>query len=105
MPALVASAQIVSPVATPSAVNTPPARPPSSVLRTVTAVSGPGVARMTKETPTNARNDVIGRSSLPFARKRTNFRSEAGATKHRLATRCWQERVLDVFHARRQQGH
>src|SRR5215831_16907968 len=59
MPALVASAQIACPVATPSAVAMPPARPPSSALRIVIAVSGPGVTITRIEMPRNARNDSI----------------------------------------------
>jgi hypothetical protein len=55
MPTLVASAQIACPAATPSAVRTPPRRPPSSVLRMVSAVSGPGVAMTRIEMPGNAR--------------------------------------------------
>ena len=52
IPALVAIAQIVRPLATPSAVKMPPARPPNSVLRMVMAVSGPGVMITTSATPT-----------------------------------------------------
>ena len=52
---LVATAQIVCPLAIPSAVSTPPERPPMSVLRIVTAVSGPGVTITMTETLKNAR--------------------------------------------------
>jgi hypothetical protein len=43
IPALVATVQHACPVTTPNAVITPARRPPASVLRIVTAVSGPGV--------------------------------------------------------------
>src|SRR5271166_6732110 len=52
---LVATAQIVWPLAIPSAVSTPPERPPMSVLRIVTAVSDPGVTITMSETLRNAR--------------------------------------------------
>ncbi len=55
IPMLVATAQIIWPLAIPSAVSTPPERPPMSVLRIVTAVSGPGVTITMSETPRNAR--------------------------------------------------
>src|SRR5258708_104236 len=42
----------------PSAVNTPPRRPPMIVLRTTSAVSGPGVTMTKIVMPMNARNDV-----------------------------------------------
>src|SRR6266568_1056733 len=42
----------------PSAVNTPPRRPPTIVLRTTSAVSGPGVMMTKSDMPLNARNDV-----------------------------------------------
>lgn len=51
-PRLVANAQIDRPVATPNAVSKPPARPPSKVLRMVSAVSGPGVQITSAATPT-----------------------------------------------------
>jgi len=42
-------------MAIPSAVSTPPERPPMSVLRIVAAVSGPGVTITMTETLKNAR--------------------------------------------------
>jgi hypothetical protein len=55
IPALAASAQIASPLETPSAVNTPPRNPPAIAERTVTAVSGPGVVITSSERPMKAR--------------------------------------------------
>ena len=81
MPMLVASAQIACPVAIPSAVKMPPARPPSSVLRTVTAVSGPGVTMTSTEMPRKAKKEPIAASlsvapsSNPSARRGTNAKS------------------------------
>src|SRR2546425_2232289 len=58
MPALVASDHVACPSATPAAVATPPARPPRSVLRIVSAVSGPGVTiTMIESTRNPARAD------------------------------------------------
>src|SRR4029453_2726805 len=63
---LAGSAQTAWPVEIPSAVRMPARRPPSSVLRTVTAVSGPGVMMTTADTPRNARKDVIIARSAPL---------------------------------------
>jgi hypothetical protein len=54
MPAAAASAQTESPVATPSAVNAPPRKPPAMALRIVIAVSGPGVTITRMEMPRKA---------------------------------------------------
>jgi hypothetical protein len=54
MPTLAASVQVARPIVTPAAVATPQARPPSSTLRTVSAVSGPGVTITRAATPANA---------------------------------------------------
>lgn len=56
-PRLVATAQMSWPADTPSAVETPLARPPRKVLRMVKAVSGPGATITTIETPRNVRNE------------------------------------------------
>jgi hypothetical protein len=56
MPALAAAVHTASPRATPAAVATPAARPPSSALRTVSAVSGPGVTMTRAATPTKAQS-------------------------------------------------
>jgi hypothetical protein len=53
MPTLAASVQTACPLHTPSAVASPARRPPRSVLRIVSAVSGPGVTITTTD---NARN-------------------------------------------------
>jgi hypothetical protein len=66
MPRLVAKAQTAWPTETPSAVKMPPARPPSRVLRTVTAVSGPGVMMTSADTPRNARTELASITVLPF---------------------------------------
>ena len=58
IPAAVASVQVACPVDTPSAVKIPARRPPMSVLRIVSAVSGPGVAITIAETPRNAKSSV-----------------------------------------------
>lgn len=55
-PALAATAQVRIPSVTPAAVAMPLARPPEIVLRTMSAVSGPGVQITTAETPTNAKS-------------------------------------------------
>ena len=57
--ALAASVHVACPIATPAAVATPEARPPSSTLRTVSAVSGPGVTITRAATPTNAHSAAI----------------------------------------------
>src|SRR5262245_48330363 len=67
MPRLVATAQVASPIATPSAVNRPVLRPPISVLRIVSAVSGPGVIRMKIETPRKASSVASIAPSLKVA--------------------------------------
>ena len=54
MPTLAATVQQACPVRTPKAVITPALRPPSRVLRMVTAVSGPGVTMTSTATPRNA---------------------------------------------------
>ncbi len=59
MPIEVAIAQIAWPATMPSAVKTPPRRPPSNVLRMVRAVSGPGVTMTSADTPRKARNVLI----------------------------------------------
>ena len=53
-PALAATAHVTCPLTTPSAVKTPPRRPPASVFRIVSAVSRPGVTMTRSETPRNA---------------------------------------------------
>jgi hypothetical protein len=53
-PALAASAHTSCPLTTPAAVAIPQLRPPSSVLRMVSAVSWPGVTITTAETPRKA---------------------------------------------------
>ena len=53
-PALAASAHVSCPLTTPSAVKTPPRRPPASAFRIVSAVSWPGVTMTRSETPRNA---------------------------------------------------
>src|SRR5215211_3310365 len=53
-PTLAATVQTAWPVATPAAVATPARRPPARALRTVRAVSGPGVQMTTAETPRKA---------------------------------------------------
>ena len=53
-PALAATAHTAWPSTTPHAVRTPARRPPPSVLRTVSAVSWPGVTITTIATPRNA---------------------------------------------------
>src|SRR3954471_13785724 len=58
MPRLVANTQMVCPATMPSAVNTPPPRPPTIVLRTTSAVSGPGVTMTKIEMLMNASRDV-----------------------------------------------
>jgi hypothetical protein len=54
MPKLVATVHTAWPVATPAAVATPPRRPPARALRTVRAVSGPGITITISETPRKA---------------------------------------------------
>ena len=54
IPKLVATVQTACPMATPAAVATPQRRPPAKALRTVRAVSGPGVQITITETPTKA---------------------------------------------------
>ena len=54
IPALAVTVHTARPSDTPSAVAIPHARPPSSALRTVSAVSGPGVVIVRAATPTNA---------------------------------------------------
>ncbi len=54
MPAAAASVQKAMPVTMPAAVRTPFTRPPTSVLRTMSAVSGPGVQITTAEIPMKA---------------------------------------------------
>ena len=54
IPKLVASVQTACPMATPAAVATPQRRPPAKALRTVRAVSGPGVQITITETPRKA---------------------------------------------------
>src|SRR5438105_2114827 len=56
-PADVATVQAAWPVDTPTAVATPVARLPRSVLRMVSAVSWPGVQMTSSDTPRNARYD------------------------------------------------
>src|SRR4029453_4452705 len=58
-PAEVARAQIARPVETPSAVARPAARPPSRALRTVMAVSGPGVQITSAAMPTKAMSGPV----------------------------------------------
>ena len=58
IPAAVARVQIAWPLETPSAVKIPARRPPMSVFRIVSAVSGPGVAITIAETPRNATSSV-----------------------------------------------
>src|SRR5258708_3437922 len=53
-PALVATVQMNCPLATPAAVETPDPRPPTRVLRIVSAVSWPGVMMTRMETPRKA---------------------------------------------------
>src|SRR5919198_4929977 len=62
IPALAVSVHTARPSVTPSAVAAPHARPPSSALRTVSAVSGPGVVIVSAATPTNASSACIVRS-------------------------------------------
>src|SRR5437016_9969891 len=59
MPALVASTQTACPTTMPNAVKMPPLRPPMMVLRTVSAVSGPGVTMTRIDMLRNARKDVF----------------------------------------------
>src|SRR5215207_2897115 len=59
MPTLAAMVHTAWPSTTPSAVAAPHARPPRSALRTVSAVSGPGVTMTSAATPTNAHNASI----------------------------------------------
>ena len=54
MPTLVATDHVAWPSATPTAVATPAGRPPTSVLRMVSAVSGPGDMMTKSETPRKA---------------------------------------------------
>ena len=58
-PALAASAHTAWPQTTPAAVRMPAGRPPASVLRSVSAVSWPGVAMTTAATPMNAISSVM----------------------------------------------
>ena len=53
-PALETTAQTTCPLTTPTAVQTPRRRPPSSVFRIVRAVSCPGVRITVSETPRKA---------------------------------------------------
>src|ERR1700682_1141387 len=69
-PALVARAQVTWPVETPMAVNTPLLRPPSSVLRMVNAVSGPGVTMTSAETAVKAARSTISNRPPTVARER-----------------------------------
>ena len=63
----VASVQTAWPVATPSAVKTPASRPPASVFRIVNAVSGPGTAITSRETPRKATSWLVTHSILCHA--------------------------------------
>jgi hypothetical protein len=58
-PTLAATVHTASPATTPAAVATPAPRPPSSALRTVSAVSGPGVTITRAATPTKAHTASI----------------------------------------------
>src|SRR5581483_7103342 len=82
MPRLVANAQIAWPMTMPSAVNTPPRRPPTSVLRTVSAVSGPGVAMTKIEMLTKARKEVSMAGALSWLKDAfPGFADQVGAQK------------------------
>jgi hypothetical protein len=59
IPVAVASVQAAWPADTPSAVQIPGLRPPMSVFRIVSAVSGPGVTIMIAETARNAASCAI----------------------------------------------
>src|SRR4051794_30261778 len=61
MPALVAIVHVACPADTPTAVKTPATRPPSSVLRIVSAVSWPGVTITSADTPRKATSSPIER--------------------------------------------
>ena len=65
MPALAVRVHTAWPQDTPSAVNTPPRRPPPAVLLTVTAVSGPGVTMTRADTPRKARSEAVTRPIRP----------------------------------------
>ena len=86
MPALAASVHTAWPVETPSAVSTPARRPPSSVLRIVSAVSWPGVTITSAETPRNAR------SSFMRARVRRRRRSRRRARRSGRRRGCGRRR-------------
>src|SRR2546425_12812435 len=64
MPALVATDHVACPSATPAAVANPDARPPRSVLRIVSAVSGPGVTITMIESTRNPAKSDDTRASL-----------------------------------------